>query len=63
MATLAEFVPRLQVTDHKVAVGGDAPFVDLVDSGQEFPRFSFGGDATTPDSLEELERRWHISTL
>jgi hypothetical protein len=54
IAPLTELVPGLEVSDHEVAVHGDAPFVDLVNNRQEFPSFPFGGDATAPDPLEDL---------
>lgn len=57
IAPLAELVPGFEVANHEAAVGGDSPFVDLVDDGEEFPRLSLAGDTAAPDPLEELEER------
>jgi hypothetical protein len=54
VATPAELMPGLKVTDDKVAVGSYTPFVNLVDDREKLPRFALRGNAAAPDSLEEL---------
>lgn len=57
MALFAKFVPLPDVSDHKVAVLGDGPMVDLVDNGEELPGFALIRYFAVPYCINPLSTR------